>query len=437
MSSTLPILGLGLALCLGGFSQTPPGPAPGQPLTLTLDDALARARTYSQQVYSADIAARLAREDTVQAKAALLPGVDWLNQFIYTQPNGTPTGVFVANNGPRVYTNLAGVHGDLYTPVKRADYRRAMAAEAVARARSEIAERGLIAVVVQNYYAMVAGQRGVANAQQSLREARQFLDITQKQEAGGEAAHADVVRAQILAEQRQRDVDNAQVALDRAGIGFGVLLFADYGQAFTVVDDLDKAAALPAFPAIQALAANNNPFLRAAQATVEQQNYEIASARAARLPALSFDYFFGIDANQYAIHDPNNFRNLGSSAQATLTVPVWTWGAARSKVRQAELKLEQAQKDLSLTQRQLLASLSSFYREADAAALQLASLRRSLELSTESLRLTLLRYQAGEVTALEVSDAQSTLAQARIASDDGLVRYRMAVANLQTLTGVF
>src|ERR1039458_7509869 len=142
---------------------------------------------------------------------------------------------------------------------------------------------------------MVAGQRGVANAQQSLREARQFLDITQKQEAGGEAAHADVVRAQILAEQRQRDVDNAQVALDKSGIGFGVLLFADYGQAFTVVDDLDKAAALPAFPAIQALATNNNPFIRAAQATVEQQNYEIASARAARLPALSFDYFFGIE----------------------------------------------------------------------------------------------------------------------------------------------
>src|ERR1035441_1791745 len=54
-----------------------------------------------------------------------LPGVDWVNQFVYTQPNGTPTGVFVANNGTHVYSNLGGVHGDLYAPVKRADYRRA------------------------------------------------------------------------------------------------------------------------------------------------------------------------------------------------------------------------------------------------------------------------------------------------------------------------
>ena len=55
--------------------------------------------------------------------------------------------------------------------------------------------------------------------------------------------------------------------------------------------------------------------------------------------------------------------------------------------------------------------------------------------ATESLRLTLLRYQAGEATALEVVDAQTTLAAARNAYDDGLARYRLALANLQTLTG--
>ena len=60
-----------------------------------------------------------------------------------------------------------------------------------------------------------------------------------------------------------------------------------------------------------------------------------------------------------------------------------------------------------------------------------------VDLSAESLRLTRLRYQAGEATALEVVDAQTTLVQARNAYDDGLVRYRLAMANLQTLTGVF
>jgi hypothetical protein len=34
-------------------------------------------------------------------------------------------------------------------------------------------------------------------------------------------------------------------------------------------------------------------------------------------------------------------------------------------------------------------------------------------------------------------DAQTTLTQARNAYDDGLVRYRVALGNLQTLTGTF
>jgi outer membrane protein TolC len=46
-----------------------------------------------------------------------------------------------------------------------------------------------------------------------------------------------------------------------------------------------------------------------------------------------------------------------------------------------------------------------------------------------------LRYQGGESTVLEVVDAQNTLTQARNAYSDGVVRYRAALAGLQTLTG--
>ena len=264
-----------------------------------------------------------------------------------------------------------------------------------------------------------------------------FLDITQKQEQGGEVAHSDVVTAQILVEQRRRDTQDALLAEQKARLGLAVLVFPEFRQDFAAVDDLENLTTLPDFQRIQSLATTNNPDIRAAQATVQQQQFEIKTARSALYPTLSFDYFFGIEANQYTVHNREGMNQLGSAAQATLNIPLWTWGAARSKVRQSELRLRQAQTDLSLTQRQLLASLNSFYQEADLASAQIASLRRSLDLSTESLRLTLLRYQAGEVTVLEVKDAQTTLTQARNAADDGLVRYRVAIANLQTLTGAF
>ncbi len=422
-------------------AQTPPPgleqPVPGVALALTLDTALQRARVYTQQVYTAEITAQLAREDTAQARAALLPSLSGLSQFIYTQPNGSPSGIFVSNDGPHVYNDQAVVHAEIYNPAKRADYRRAMAAEAVARARADLATRGLVATVTQNYYGMVAAQRKLANAQQSLKEVQQMLDITEKQERGGEVAHADVIKAQIQVETRQRDAQEAQLALEKARIGFGVLLFPNYGQEFTVEDDLEKIRPLPAFAELRARAGSDNPEMRAAQAMVEQQTQAVSSARGAILPSLSFDYFYGINANQFAIHNPEQQKLLGSVAQAQLTIPVWTWGATRSKVRQAELQLRQAKYDLSFTERQLLSGLDQFYAEARVASTQVGTLRHTMELAAESLRLTLERYQAGEATVLELVDAQSTLALARNAYDDGLVRYRVALANLQALTGVF
>lgn len=414
-----------------------PGAAAPEPIALTLAGALDRARTYSQQVYAATFAAQIAHEDTVQAKAALLPTATWFNQFIYTQPNGTPSGVFVSNDGTHVYNHQVVVHSDLYSPAKLADYRRSIAAEAAARARAEIAARGLAATVVQNYYTVLVSQRKVANAQAALQEAEQLVDITTKQERGGEAAHADVVKAQIQLEQRRIDLQNAQADQEKARIALGVLLFQDYGQPYTTADDLEAAVALPPLPEIQAMATRNNPDLRAAQAAITQQGYEIRATRAELYPTLSFDYFYGLNANQFAVHNAEGFNQLGSVVQAQVTVPIWNWGATRSKIRQSEYRLQQARYDLSLAQRTLSGNLNAFYVEANTALMQVDALRRTVDLSAESLRLTRLRYQAGEATVLEVVDAQTTLVQARNALADGLIRYRAAIANLQTLTGAF
>jgi outer membrane protein TolC len=65
----------------------------------------------------------------------------------------------------------------------------------------------------------------------------------------------------------------------------------------------------------------------------------------------------------------------------------------------------------------------------------LAQLLDSRRLAEESLRLTTLRYTGGEATALEIVDAQSTASDARNGYDDGLGRYRLALANLEILMG--
>jgi outer membrane protein TolC len=138
-----------------------------------------------------------------------------------------------------------------------------------------------------------------------------------------------------------------------------------------------------------------------------------------------------------AAPDKGPLPNLGYFLTVSLNVPVWDWGAKSSRVRQAVLKREQANVEVTAAQRSLMRDLQGFYQEAQTAREQLDSLRHSVDLAAESLRLNELRYQAAEATILELVDAQTTLTQARNAFDDGLARYRLAVTNLQTLTGTF
>ena len=416
------------------MAQPTPEPQSTQaPLTLTLQDALARARKYSVEFNAALTDQGLAHQDRIQARAALLPSLTYNNQVLYTEGNGTPTPRFIANNAVHEYISQGDAHQSLAL-VDWEAFRRAGALEAVARAKAEIAKRGLVVTVVQAYYGLIASQRKYAGAQAAATEAERFFKITQQLEKGGEVAHSDVIKAQIQYQDRQRDLRESQLAMEKARLALAILLFPNFNQNFTVVDDLDLAPPLPRFEEFAKAAESRSPDLRVSRASLRAAQIDVSAAQAAYIPPLVLDYFYGIDATHFAVHTDGT-RNLGYEVQATLNIPIWNWGATHSKVVQADLKRKQAQLEFSFAQRKLLADIRNAYSEADAARSELDLLKSSAELSAESMRLTTLRYQAGEATALEVVDAQNTLVQARSAYSDGVVRYRAALAALQSLTG--
>lgn len=418
----------------------------GAAVRLTLQEAIERAKKNDVTFQAAVTNAGLAREDRTQARNTLLPSVFYNNSAIYTQgiglqqqaanPNIPPV-VFVANNAVHEYISQANVHEALDV-AGIATWRRAAAAAAVARAQREIAGRGLMVTVVQSYFSVAAAQQKVETAKRNAAEGERFLKITQDLERGGEVAHSDVVKAELQTQDRRRQLQAAQLGLLNARLNFAVLIFPDFTDNFEIADDLHAAVVLPAAAEVQQLAARNNPDVRAALETVRAAEHDVTAARAGYLPSLTVDYFYGIDAPQFALRttvDGTSFSNLGASIVGTVNIPVWNWGTTQSRVNQATLRRAQVKRELSLAQRRLLAAIQSFYAEASTANDQLAGLQRSAQLAEESLRLTTLRYQNGEATVLEVVDAQTTYAAANGAYQDGAVRYRVALANLQTLTG--
>lgn len=426
----------------------PAGPDQSQPpRVITLADATQQARRVSAQFQSAVTDAKIAHEDRTQARNAILPTISYTSQALLTQGNGgrTANGRFVTNDGVHVYRSWGVLHEDL-SPANYlgTTYGQARAAVAIANAKAEIARRGLNATVTKLYYALAVAQRKYATAQLAADTAKHFYDITQDAERVGQAAHSDVLQAEIQYRQQDQAFQEAKLAMESARTDLAVLIFPTLNENFSIVDDLDSAVALPSFQDAQKMAATKNPDLQMAMQTFYQAKVAVRAAKGAFLPDFYTDSVYGIEANAYALHsvfqeekNAGVLPNLGYFITVGVNVPVWDWGTLRSKLHQAEFKREQARVDLSQTQRELLSTLYGSYNEAAVARRAVDETRHTADLAAESLRLTDLRYKAGASTALDVVVAENTLTQARNSYDDAELRYRVAISNLQTVTGNF
>ncbi|MFP5235157.1 MAG: TolC family protein [Acidobacteriota bacterium] len=447
-----------VGLALGGPMLRAQAPAPAPPVSITLEEAIHRAEANDPAYASAKAQERIAGLDKSIARAALLPTARAFSQDVYVQPNGiftegdagqhsAPMPKFVsADARPWEYiaqgmvdedVNLAAVSG----------LRRADAAAAQAAAEQEIARRGLVSGVTSLFYTAAAAEARAKVAARARDEAADFTKITQQREQAREAAHADVIKAQLEEQTRIREWQDAQLAAAKARLQLGVLLFPDPRTPYTL-DTPAAPTALASRQDIEGAAAKNNPELKSALAAMRVSQADVLAARGAYLPDVRFNVAYGIDANQFAtkaplvtVTDPQGtpkqfqVNNLGYSTSFTVSLPVWDWLSTQHKVKQSEIRRQVAKVALTNTQRQLIASLDESYAEAATARDQLASLDLSVKTAAESLRLTKAAYQGGDATVFDVVAAQTAYVTAENAREDGRVRYESALAALQMLTG--
>ena len=92
-------------------------------------------------------------------------------------------------------------------------------------------------------------------------------------------ARADVVKAQLQHRQRETQLNEAEVNVDKAKLALAVLIFQDLLQPFDVVDDLKPDAPAPAPDEGRQASFAANPDLQVAEASLRQSTFGVTVAR--------------------------------------------------------------------------------------------------------------------------------------------------------------
>jgi outer membrane protein TolC len=398
------------------------------------------ANTQASSFQTAAINERIAAEDVRQAQAAFLPKVSAPLSYIYTSPAlGLPPGEprapsFVSADGIGVTDALVNVAGDFDIAGRlRATLAKNRALLAAARAGTDVARRALAQAVVEAYYGLALASAQHRAAETNLAAAEEFEHVTSLLLSGGEVAPVDLTRAQLQTLTRRDELERARVNEEVAAGALRVFVGYEFSRP---INTADLALALPADTDYQQFRAEDvarrpefiqlDQELRAARA-------EIKIARADRLPSLSYSINGGFDTD--SLKAPRLKEHTGVSAAITFSIPIFDWGATRSREQQAQLRVELAENERTIALRGFTQQFYAARAQVESAARRIASTREGVTKAQDNVAASIARYRAGEAPILEVTDAQTTLVEQRNALYQALFDYQTALARLKQATG--
>jgi outer membrane protein TolC len=407
---------------------------------LSLDEALRLANVQASTYQSAILNERIAAEDVKQAQAAFMPKVSAPLNYIYTSPAiGQPPDEpraqsFIANNAIGEYEALASVAGDLDIAGKlKASLTKNRALLAAAHAGTDVAKRALAQAVIEAYYGLALAIAQHRAAEGNLAAAEEFERITALLLSGGEVAPVDLTRAQLQTLERRDELERARVNEDVTGSSLRVLIGYDFERPIATTE---LALALPTDSEYQQFKADDvahRPEFTQLEQQLRAARQEIKIARADRLPSLTYSINGGFDTD--SLHGPRLKEHTGVSAQVGLTIPIFDWGATKSRERQASLRVQVAENERTIAVKGFTQQFYAARAQAASAAARIALAREGVTKAQDNVNASIARYRAGEAQIVEVTDAQTTLVTQRNALYQAIFDYQIALSRLKQATG--
>jgi outer membrane protein TolC len=139
--------------------------------------------------------------------------------------------------------------------------------------------------------------------------------------------------------------------------------------------------------------------------------------------------------NTDSLHEPRFNQHVGMSAGISLNIPIFDWGASKSRERQARLQAEVTENERTLALRGFTQQFYAARAQAASAEGRIRLARDGVSKAQDNIAASIARYRAGEAQIVEVTDAQTTLVEQRNALYQAIFDYQTALSRLRQATG--
>ena len=300
----------------------------------------------------------------------------------------------------------------------------------VATLDSETTKMDTMAVVGLAYLEALRAQKAVEARWADAKLNKALLRLSVERKAVGMATSLDVTRARVQFENEKQRLLVAKNAKNRARLNLSRAIGLSFDVELVLTDKLTLTEVAPQTirDAIH-VAKENRVELKAQKKRKRLAELTLSSVTMERLPSLTASGDVGVIGNQPA--DTLTTDNL----QLLASIPIFDGGQwegrvseSRSLVRQEDIRTRDIEYQVALEVRDALLTLGSTRRQVGVA-------RKGLRLALQELHLARQRFAVGVATNIEVTDAQTSVAQARDNLIEALFNFNASRVDLARAQG--
>jgi outer membrane protein TolC len=417
---------------------------------LTLEDAIALALQYNYDI-------RLARNDS--AAAAL--DFEYRNAVFLPRINAT-AGTLWNNNsqkqefsdgssrsGPVVTNNInasVNLNWTLFDGMKMFATRDK--AEQYIRLGELIIKDQVLQTlsdVINTYYNIIRQKQQLLAIEEQMNLSQTRVDLAQRKLEIGAGAKPDVLQGQVDLNaqraarlQQQTLIAQLKETLNQLIRPTTPVQPGGFSTSYDVTDDIPIDTTLT-LDDVQSRIEANNPSLQIIRKQIDLSYLTLKEIKADRLPTLQFNsaYNFNRVNNDVALNPalPLFNRNSGFNYGFTASVPILNYRNTHRLIRQEELNIGFQQLYLSNQLSLLQLDVLQAYQEFDFQKQALALEESNILLARENVEILLESYRLGQITYVQLREAQKSLEDANARLINARYNTKMAETELLRLNG--
>lgn len=288
--------------------------------------------------------------------------------------------------------------------------------------------------VSQSFYSLYSAEQSLITAKEELENQEKSYEIIKNKVEAGLSAEEELWQAELNLQNARSSVNDSEVSLENSKDQLKQTIGLDLNEDIAIVTNIDvKTIDIELEDAIE-YGLQKRMELRQNEITLENSRMNLLQVKDNDKISGSLELAVGLQGINNEINGLYNNPSDNETVGLSLNIPIWDWGARKSRIKIAENNLKSSEINYEEEKKSIEIEIRQSFRSLKNLVFQIEIAEKSLENAQKTYDLNLLKYENGDLTSMDLKQYSDQLTQQKHSLTSARINYKLGLLQLKNQT---